>query len=77
MPEATATAGSSGAKVKKRIVICADGTWNDPEKKHPTNVMQVARAIRPEDDEGVQQVVFYDWGVGSYDNRPLGGAGGP
>lgn len=59
---------------RKRIVICADGTWNDPEKKHPTNVMQVARAIRPEDDDGVQQVVFYDWGVGSYDNRILGGA---
>ena len=59
---------------RKRIVICADGTWNDPEDEHPTNVMQVARAIRSEDDNGVQQVVFYDWGVGSYHNRLLGGA---
>lgn len=73
MPEGTAMAEGSGAKVKKRIVICADGTWNDPEDEHPTNVVRVARAIRPEDDDGVQQVVFYDWGVGSYHARLRGG----
>ena len=58
---------------KKRIVICADGTWNDPEKEHPTNVLRLARAIRPQDMSGVQQVVFYDWGVGSYYVRLRGG----
>ena len=66
-------ARAKGEVPKKRIVICADGTWNDPEDEHPTNVMQIARAIRPEDANGVQQVVFYDWGVGSYHRRLLGG----
>ena len=61
---------------RKRIVICADGTWNDPEEPYPTNVLRVARAIRPEDDLGVQQVVFYDWGVGSDHGRVMGGATG-
>lgn len=60
----------------KRIVICADGTWNDPEKPNPTNVLRVARAIRPRDGEGVEQVVFYDWGVGTYHDKVRGGAFG-
>ena len=63
-------------KPKKRIVICADGTWNDPEDEHPTNVVRIARAIRPEDPYGVQQVVFYDWGVGSYHARIRGAVAG-
>lgn len=53
-------------------MICADGTWNDPEDERATNVLRVARAIRPADDLGVQQVVFYDWGLGSYHGRLLG-----
>jgi len=57
----------------KRIVICADGTWNDPEDKNPTNVLRVARAIKPVADDGVKQVVFYDWGVGSYYAKIRGG----
>ena len=60
----------------KRIVICADGTWNDPEDEHPTNVLRVARAVSPQDKGGVQQVVFYDWGVGSYHARIRGGVWG-
>jgi uncharacterized protein (DUF2235 family) len=34
----------------KRIVICADGTWNRPEKDpedQPTNVLKLARAVKP------------------------------
>ncbi|HBK13422.1 MAG TPA: hypothetical protein DDZ32_11290, partial [Gammaproteobacteria bacterium] len=35
--------------MSKRIVICADGTWNrpekDPRKDHPTNVQRIAQAI--------------------------------
>jgi uncharacterized protein (DUF2235 family) len=64
----------------KRIVICADGTWNRPEedldKDFPTNVLKVARAVRPVDDHQVQQVVFYDWGIGSYYGGATGGAFG-
>jgi len=63
MPDATA----------KRIVICSDGTWNDPEDKFPTNVLRMARAIRPVASDGMKQVVFYDWGVGSYYAKIRGG----
>jgi len=57
----------------KRIIICADGTWNRPEKDikkdFPTNVLKLARAISPESKDGVDQVVFYDWGLGSYNDK--------
>lgn len=63
----------------KRIVICADGTWNRPEENpkedHPTNVLRISRAIKPLAD-GVIQVVFYDWGIGSYHDKVAGGAFG-
>ena len=64
----------------KRIVICADGTWNRPEKNldkdHPTNVLKLARAIKPTAPQQVSQQVFYDWGVGSYYDPVIGGATG-
>jgi uncharacterized protein (DUF2235 family) len=64
----------------KRIVICADGTWNRPEedlaKDHPTNVLRLARGIRPVASDGIEQVVFYDWGVGSDRKQLTGGAFG-
>ena len=49
----------------KRLVVCSDGTWNTPESKEVTNVVKMARAIQPKDSNGVEQVVFYDWGVGT------------
>ena len=60
----------------KRIVICADGTWQSPESEHPTHVMRLARAIAPVDGRGRKQVVFYDWGIGSEGDRIKGGATG-
>ena len=75
-PEAPGKAPAEVNRPVKRIVICADGTWNDPEDEHPTNVVRMARAIRPQDDSGIQQVVFYDWGVGSYHARVRGGVFG-
>lgn len=66
--------------MNKRIVICADGTWNRPEqdlsKDVPTNVLRLARAIQPAGRDGRPQQVFYDWGVGSYHDRVVGGATG-
>jgi uncharacterized protein (DUF2235 family) len=66
--------------MKKRIVICADGTWNRPEKNlkedFPTNVLRLARAIKPIGADQVHQQVFYDWGVGSYYDQTIGGATG-
>jgi uncharacterized protein (DUF2235 family) len=56
----------------KRIVICADGTWNerdhvDPvtKKRRPTNVTKTARAIKPRAASGVDQIVIYHEGVGT------------
>lgn len=66
--------------MNKKIVICADGTWNRPEKNlkedFPTNVLRLARAIRPAGADQVPQQVFYDWGVGSYYSPVIGGATG-
>ena len=63
----------------KRIIICSDGTWNRPERlnhkeDYPTNVLKFARGIKPNDKNDVKQVVFYDWGIGSYHNSAAGGA---
>lgn len=64
----------------QRIVICADGTWNRPEKDlsedQPTNVLKLARAIKPVAAGQIAQQVFYDWGVGSYYDPVIGGATG-
>jgi len=64
----------------KRIVICADGTWNRPEKDlskdFPTNVLRLARAVKPVGSGGWPQQIFYDWGVGSYYDSVVGGATG-
>lgn len=69
----------------KRIALCADGTWNIRDqvdkatgKRRPTNVTKVARAIRPRDGRGVDQVVFYHAGVGTTRglDRYTGGAFG-
>lgn len=55
----------------KRIVVCADGTWNvrDQRDEHglrkPSNVTKVARAVRPRDQHGIDQVVFYHDGIGT------------
>ena len=69
--------------MKKRIVICLDGTWNEPEEKSdsgvtPTNVLKLVRIVTPIDSSGVHQIVFYDQGVGTGGpvDRFLGGATG-
>lgn len=63
----------------KRIVLCADGTWNGPGQNdattgrpRPSNVLKVARAVRAEARHGVEQVVFYLPGCGvEHDVRAL------
>ncbi len=66
--------------MKKRIVLCADGTWNRPEKNlkkdQPSNVLRLSRAIRPKKNGPVTQQVFYDWGIGSYYDPIIGGITG-
>lgn len=61
------------------IIICADGTWNRPEedieKDFPTNVLKLARSIKPSAGS-LKQHVFYDWGLGSYHSNMSAGATG-
>jgi hypothetical protein len=56
----------------KRIVICADGTWNvrdqvdeETKKRRPSNVTKIARAVLPQSADGIDQVVYYDEGLGT------------
>src|SRR5688500_14095146 len=65
----------------KRLVVCADGTWNVRDqvdkstgRRRPTNVTKIARAIKPRAVGGVDQVVFYHDGVGT--GGPLDGVTG-
>ena len=52
--------------MKKRLIVCCDGTWNWPDQKgNPTNVVKMTRAILPVAQDGTVQSVFYDTGVGT------------
>lgn len=56
----------SRAHEARRLVFCFDGSWNKLDtKKHPTNVVLIAESVLPIDREGVQQIVYYDEGVGT------------
>lgn len=57
----------------KRIVICSDGTWGSPMSPTPSNVVKAARAVLPVSSESVEQVVFYDWGIGTEVGQALTG----
>lgn len=60
----------------KRLVVCCDGTWNKLGN-YPTNPVKIARLIRPFDQQGVAQIVFYQEGLGTkwYDRLPGGAFG--
>lgn len=69
----------------KRLVLCADGTWNqrdqindETKRPRPTNVTKIARAIKARASDGVDQVVFYYDGLGTGGplDRAAGGAFG-
>ena len=58
----------------KRLVVCCDGTWNEPDQKvdgkpadetEPTNVLKTVRGLAPVGADGIVQVVYYDTGVGT------------
>ncbi len=51
----------------KRLVVCFDGTWNAADSEMAeTNVARMARAVRANSGaDGVQQLVFYERGVGT------------
>jgi uncharacterized protein (DUF2235 family) len=52
-----------------RWVVCADGTWNEPEQTDegmpcPSNVVKLAKAVAPLGKDKLPQVVCYHSGVG-------------
>jgi uncharacterized protein (DUF2235 family) len=64
----------------KRLVVCCDGTWNEPASDNVTNIEKIARTVSTDPDQcdGIQQLVLYVGGVGiGYKlDRLLGGAFG-
>ena len=59
------TSTSSTATRGRRLVVCCDGTSNQPNSANVTNVVKIARGTAPVDANGVSQIVFYEWGVGT------------
>ena len=58
--------------MKKRLIVCCDGTWNWPDQKgNPTNVVKMTRAILPVAQDGTVQSVFYDTGKAEPRSWPL------
>ncbi|KAI6133030.1 hypothetical protein EDD16DRAFT_1688684 [Pisolithus croceorrhizus] len=61
--------------IKKRIIVCCDGTWQDglivKERWKYTNILKLSRALNHADMRGeapVPQIVFYQSGIGSSPN---------
>lgn len=54
----------------KRIAIFCDGTWNTPDKMEDgkycqTNVVKMAQALATKSEDGTEQLLYYDTGIGS------------
>ena len=60
-------AGGYGAAMAlgRNIVLCFDGTWNRDDGEQPTNVVKTSRALAPRTASGVEQLRYYDRGVGT------------
>ena len=52
-------------RIPSNIALCFDGTWNSDDASSPTNVVKTYQAIRPVTSEGVEQLTYYDRGVGT------------
>ena len=64
----------------KRLIVCCDGTWMSSDqakssKENPTNVTRFCRAIENaevlSDGSEIQQVVYYQKGIGTGDMGAL------
>jgi uncharacterized protein (DUF2235 family) len=49
----------------KRLIFCFDGTWNNLDSGHVTNVGTTAQSIAPQSKDEMAQIVYYDEGVGN------------
>jgi uncharacterized protein (DUF2235 family) len=66
----------------KRLVVCCDGTWNTADQEYdgrpcPTNVTRFALGVADRGEDGTDQRVYYQRGVGTRPGERLrGGAFG-
>ncbi|MTJ49533.1 DUF2235 domain-containing protein [Dolichospermum sp. UHCC 0259] len=60
----------------KRLVVCCDGTWQDLTNVCPTNVVKLSEYVKPIANDGIPQIVFYGSGIGSENQKFLGGITG-
>lgn len=51
--------------MNRRLIVCSDGTWQDLDNVHPTNVVKMTQAILPIGSDGLDQIIYYDEGVGA------------
>ena len=54
--------------MKKRLVVCCDGTWQSQDNQVPTNVFKIAQAVKQIDeqnDSNIAQILYYDRGIGA------------
>lgn len=61
----------------KRIIICCDGTWQSVfNDKPPSNIEHITRLLLSETSDGIQQIVYYDAGIGADHGKYNGGLTG-
>ncbi len=49
----------------KNLIVLCDGTWQDLSRPFPTNVVRLLEAITPHTTEGIDQIVYYNEGIGT------------
>ncbi|SIR85707.1 DUF2235 domain-containing protein [Williamsia sterculiae] len=49
----------------KNIVICCDGTWKKSDDVNASNIEKIARVVDTRRHDGVDQIVYYNAGVGT------------
>ena len=68
----------------KRLIVACDGTWDNSDDGFerdswlpwktggklsvPSNVTRICRALLPASDDGIEQIVYYQAGLGSAGN---------
>jgi uncharacterized protein (DUF2235 family) len=55
--------------MSRRLIICADGTWQSEDASAPSNVWRLADRIADTGRDGKPQLVFYQPGVGTDPTR--------
>ena len=68
---ANSTPNSETTGSHKNIIVCSDGTGNDGGRFSGTNVWRIRQAVAAKAENGTDQVVIYQDGVGTETFRPM------